>query len=74
MDENVLNGSNSYRDQLSITQINIENYKELKKEQFINELNDNIKKYDNYIESNISPDGNEIGYKKIFKRIKEDLF
>jgi len=51
-----------------------ENYNKLNKDEFINELNNNINNYDTYIKKNISPDGNKIGYKKIFKIIKEDLF
>tara|TARA_Y100001960_G_scaffold332888_1_gene435335 strand:- start:2266 stop:3144 length:879 start_codon:yes stop_codon:yes gene_type:complete len=74
LDENMLNGSNIYRDQLGISQMNIENYNKLNKDEFINELNNNINNYDTYIKKNISPDGNKIGYKKIFKIIKEDLF
>lgn len=74
LDENMLNGSNIYRDRLGITQIHLENYKNIEKIKLIEELNDNIKNYDKYIKENISPVGNEIGYKKIFKVLKENFF
>ena len=70
----MLNGSNIYRDQLGITQIRLEDYQNIDKSQFINEVDNNIKNYDKYIKENISPNGNEIGYKKIFKIIKESFF
>ena len=63
LDENMLNGSNIYRDRLGITQIHLENYKNIEKIKLTEELNDNIKNYDKYIKDNISPVGNEIGYK-----------
>ena len=74
LDENVHNGSNIYRDRLGITQIHLENYKNIEKIKLTEELNDNIKNYDKYIKDNISPVGNEIGYKKIFKILKENFF
>ena len=74
LDLNLLNGSNIYRDQLGITQIRLEDYQNIDKSQFINEVDNNIKNYDKYIKENISPNGNEIGYKKIFKIIKESFF
>ena len=74
LDENMLNGSNIYRDRLGITQIHLENYKNTDKIKLIEELNNNIKNYDKYIKENISPDGDEIGYKKIFRIVKESFF
>ena len=50
----MLNGSNIYRDRLGITQIHLENYKNIDKIKLINELNNNIKNYDKYINENIS--------------------
>ena len=70
----MLNGSNIYRDRLGITQIHLENYKNIDKIKLINELNNNIKNYDKYINENISPIGSEIGYKKNFKTLKEKFF
>ena len=73
-DNNMLKGSDIYKNILGIPQMNIENKDVLDINILENELNLSLRNYDVYKENNISPDGNNIGYKKIFKTIKDELF
>ena len=54
--------------------INIEDEKKIDKDKFLLQLNNRIKNYSNYIKSNIAPDEDNLGYKKMIRILKERFF
>ena len=73
MDDNVKNASNTYRDKIGIHQINIkEDFNNINLD-LIYKLEKN-KKYDNFIDKYVSPNGIEPGYKTIINKLKKIIF
>ena len=74
VDDNVKNASNTYRDKIGIHQINIkEDFNNINHD-LIYELEKNKKKYDNFIDKYVSPNGIEPGYKTIINKLKKNYF
>ncbi len=57
-----------------LLQINIENELKTDKNIFLSRLDEAKDNYTNYVKSYIAPDGNNIGYEKIIKILKERFF
>ena len=57
-----------------LLQINIENELKTDKNMFLSKLDEAKDNYSNYVKSYIAPDGNNIGYEKIIKILKERFF
>ena len=75
LDKNLQKGSTQYKNKLGILQLNIKDVNKLvEKENLIKAMNYNIKNYENYINQNIKPDTDELGYSKIVRIIKERYF
>ena len=65
-------GSDRYKDEIGILQLNIEDEEKINnKDSLLNLLNRNLRNYDNYIKKNIKPDTDELGYNKIIRILKE---
>ena len=65
-------GSDRYKDEIGILQLNIEDEGKINnKDSLLNLLNRNLRNYDNYIKKNIKPDTDELGYNKIIRILKE---
>ena len=54
--------------------INIEDEIKIDKNKLLSKLDDVKKNYSNYIKPFIAPDGNNLGYEKIIKILKERFF
>ena len=54
--------------------MNIEDELKIDKNKLLSSLDDAKKNYSNYIKSHIAPDGNNIGYEKIIRTLKERFF
>ena len=57
-----------------ILRMNIENEKKIDKDKLLQQLDNCIKNYSNYIKSDIVPDGDNLGYKKMIRILKERFF
>ena len=57
-----------------ILRMNIEDEKKIDKDKLLLQLDNCIKNYSNYIKSNIAPDEDNLGYKKMIRIIKERFF
>ena len=65
-------GSDRYKNEIGILQLNIEDEGKINnKDSLLNLLNRNLRNYDNYIKKNIKPDTDELGYNKIIRILKE---
>ena len=75
LDKDLQKGSTQYKNKLGILQLNIKDINKLvEKENLIKTMNYNIKNYKDYINQNIKPDTDELGYSKIVRIIKERYF
>ena len=74
MDENQLIFGQDYCMKVGILKINIEDETTFNKDDFLSQLDQAKENYTQYIKSNIAPDGNNIGYEKIIKTLKERFF
>ena len=74
MDQNQIDGGMHYHDQAGVININIDQNLNLKKDDFLKQLDEAIKKYDSYINEYITPDGQQLGYKKVIKILKDKYF
>ena len=57
-----------------ILRMNIEDEKKIDKDKLLLQLDNCTKNYSNYIKSNIAPDEDNLGYKKIIRIVKERFF
>jgi len=73
-DQNQLDGVNEYSKKVGILKLTIDDEIEISKDNFLLKLEKNKKNYSNYIESKIAADGNNPGYEKIIKTLKERFF
>ena len=74
LDENQISHGESYMKEVGIIKINIEDETAFDKDDFLFKLDKAKENYSDYIESNIAPDGNNLGYEKIIKTLKERFF
>ena len=74
MDENMIKHTEGYIKDIGTIKINIEDEITFDKDDFLLKLDKNKEKYLNFIESRIAPDGNNLGYEKIIKTLKERFF
>ena len=74
MDQNQIDGGLHYHKHAGIMIINIDQNLNFEKEDFLKQLDETTKKYNYYINTYITPDGQQLGYKKIIKIIKERYF
>ena len=72
--ENVSNHGLLWVKKAGLLQMNIEDELKNDKNKLLSSLDDAKKNYSNYIKSYIAPDGNNIGYEKIIKTLKERFF
>ena len=72
--ENVSNHGLLWVKKAGLLQMNIEDELKNDKNKLLSSLDDAKKNYSNYIKSYIVPDGNNIGYEKIIKTLKERFF
>ena len=76
MDKNQLTVGQVYSEKLGILKINIDDDISINfnKDDFLLKLDKAKENYPNYIKSNIAPDGDNIGYEKIIRTLKERFF
>ena len=74
MDENMIKHTENYAENIGTVKINIEDEITFNKDDFLLKLDKAKEKYLNFIESRIVPDGNNLGYEKIIKTLKERFF
>jgi hypothetical protein len=72
--ENVINQGSMWVKKIGLLSINIEDEIKIDKNKLLSKLDDVKKNYPNYIKSYLAPDGNNIGYEKIIKTLKERFF
>ena len=68
------NGGLHFVNEAELLKINIEEEIKISKDKFLSKLDDAKNNYANYINSYIAPDGNNLGYEKIIKILKERFF
>jgi len=74
MDQNQIDGLNGYVSGVGILRMSIDEKIEIEKENFLLKLEKNTENYSKFIKQRIVPDGNNIGYEKIIKTLKERFF
>ena len=72
--ENITNFGLDYVNRAGLLKINIEEEIMINKDKFLSKLDDATDNYSNYIKSYITPDGNNLGYEKIIRILKERFF
>jgi hypothetical protein len=72
--ENTANHRLMWVKQVGFLSINIEDEIKIDNNQLLSKLDDAKKNYSNYIKSYLAPDGNNIGFEKIIKTLKERFF
>ena len=72
--ENTANVGLDFVNRAGLLKINIEEEIKVNKDKFLSKLDDAKDNYSNYIKSYIAPDGNNLGYEKIIKILKERFF
>ena len=72
--KNINNYSMNFIKKSGVSKINIEDKIYLDKDKFLSKLDSAKKNYSNYIKSYVIPDGDNIGYEKIIKTLKERFF
>ena len=72
--ENAINYTLEWAKRVGFLRINIEDELKINNNKLLSKLDDAKKNYSNYIKSFIAPDGNNIGYEKIIKTLKERFF
>ena len=72
--ENTANLGLDFVNRAGLLKINIEEEIKINKDKFLSKLDDAKDNYSNYIKSYIAPDGNNLGYEKIIKILKERFF
>ena len=72
--ENIIDHSLRWVKKVGLLGINIEDEIKIDKNKLLSKLDDVKKNYSNYIKSFIAPDGNNLGYEKIIKILKERFF
>ena len=74
MDQNQIDGAMHYHKHAGVMNIDIDQNLDFEKEDFLKQLDEATKKYDDYINNYIAPDGQQLGYEKIIKILKERYF
>ena len=74
MDQNQMDGAMHYHKHAGVMNIDIDQNLDFEKEDLLKQLDDATNKYDNYISNYITPDGQQLGYKKMIKILKERYF
>ena len=72
--ENTANLGLDFVNRAGLLKINIEEEIKVNKGRFLSKLDDAKDNYSNYIKSYITPDGNNLGYEKIIRILKERFF
>ena len=72
--ENITNFGLDYVNRAGLLKINIEEEIKINKDKFLSKLDDAKDNYSNYIKFYITPDGNNLGYEKIIRILKERFF
>ena len=72
--ENMTNFGLDFVKRAGLLKMNIEDELKVDKNKLLSSLDDAKKNYSNYIKSYIAPDGNNIGYEKVIKTLKERFF
>ena len=72
--ESIANLGLNYINRAGLLKINIEEEIKINKDKFLSKLDDAKDNYSNYIKSYITPDGNNLGYEKIIRILKERFF
>ena len=73
-DENTVNHGLMWVKQAGLLSINIEEEIKIDKNELLSKVDDAKKNYPNYIKSYLAPDGNNIGFEKTIKTLKERFF
>ena len=74
MDKNQISHGEDYANEVGISKIKIEDKITFNRDDFLLKLDKAKEKYSNYIKTYLAPDGENIGYEKIIKTIKERFF
>ena len=76
MDKNQITTGQAYSEKLGILSINIDDDITINfnKDDFLLKLDKAKENYLDYIKSNIAPDGDNLGYEKIIRTLKERFF
>ena len=72
--ENITNFGLDFVNRAGLLKINIEEEIKINKDKFLSKLDNAKDNYSNYIKSYITPDGNNLGYEKIIRILKERFF
>ena len=72
--ENITNMGLDFVNRAGLLKINIEEEIKINKDKILSKLDDAKDNYSNYIKFYITPDGNNLGYEKIIKILKERFF
>ena len=72
MDKNQISSAVEYHKIVGIPILDLDDRSIFNKKKFLKR--GNFKRYSNYTERNIAPDGENLGYKKIIKTIKNRFF
>ena len=73
-DQNQVNINQKLSREIGILNINIKDEVFTKKDDLLLQLDNITEKYSNHVKTYIAPDGNNLGYEKIIKTIKERFF
>ena len=73
-DEHQINMNQELSRKIGILNINIKDEMFAKKDDLLLQLNNITEKYSNHIKTYVAPDGNNLGYEKIIKILKERFF
>ena len=73
-DEHQINMNQELSRKIGILNINIKDEMFAKKDDLLLQLNNITEKYSNHIKTYVTPDGNNLGYEKIIKILKERFF
>ena len=74
MDKNSVNIGGDYQKKAGIFKINLDNYEFKNKKTLLNQLNKSKINQLSYIQTYLTPDGNNLGFEKIIKTIKNRFF
>ena len=72
--KNSMNVGGGYHKKVGIFKINLDNYEFKNKKTLLNQLNKSRINQLNYIKSYLAPDGNNLGFEKIIRIIKDRFF
>ena len=74
MYKNSVNIGGDYQKKAGIFKINLDKYEFKNKKTLLNQLNKSRINQLSYIKSHLAPDGNNLGFEKIIKTIKDRFF